>query len=165
MHVLVTGASGYVGSYVVPALLQRGHTVRALSRHPEPDEREGVEAVHGDVTDPATLADAMSGVEAVVHLVGIIDESPSKGVTFQRIHVDGTRNVARAAREAGVTRFVHMSANGARADGVSEYQVTKWEAEVTVRGMGFEHLVIFRPSTLFGDPGPDAGAFTLGLSG
>lgn len=163
MHVLVTGASGYVGSYVVPALLQRGHTVRALSRHPEPDEREGVEAVHGDVTDPATLADAMSGVEAVVHLVGIIDESPSKGVTFQRIHVDGTRNVARAAREAGVTRFVHMSANGARADGVSEYQVTKWEAEVTVRGMGFEHLVIFRPSTLFGDPGPDNPEFAKRL--
>ena len=154
MTVLVTGATGYVGSYLVPELIARGHTVRALVRSADADLPDGVAAVQGDVTDPASLDGAFDGVEAVVHLVGIIDESPSKGVTFERIHVDGTRNVAYSAREAGVTRFVHMSANGARADGRSAYQTTKWRAEETVRGVGFEHLVIFRPSTLFGDPGP-----------
>lgn len=165
MHVLVTGATGYVGSYVLPELLQRGHTVRALTRGaaPELDAMDGVETTRGDVTDRASLGSAMEGVEAVVHLVGIIDEHPSKGVTFERIHVDGTRNVAEAAHEAGVARFVHMSANGARADGRSEYQTTKWRAEEIVRATGFEHLVVFRPSTLFGDPGPDNPEFAKRL--
>ncbi|MEL6615820.1 MAG: NAD-dependent epimerase/dehydratase family protein [Bacteroidota bacterium] len=163
MHVLVTGASGYVGSHVVPALLAQGHTVRALSRSPEADPREGVETVAGDVTKPASLEGAFEGVDAVVHLVGIIDEKPSKGVTFERIHVDGTRHVAEAAKASGVERFIHMSANGARADGRSAYQATKWRAEEIVRGLGFEHLVIFRPSTLFGDPGPENPEFAKRL--
>ena len=165
MHVFVTGATGYVGSYLVPALLAEGHTVRALTREPAPDldATDGVETVRGDVTDPGSLSGAMTGAEAVVHLVGIIDESPSKGVTFERIHVDGTRNVAYSAKEAGIARFVHMSANGARADGRSEYQTTKWRAEEVVRGAHFEHLVVFRPSTLFGDPGPEHPEFAKRL--
>jgi len=165
MRVLVTGGTGFVGSHVVSALLDHGHTVRALVRTEtvELANRDGVETVRGDVTDPASLTGAFDGIEAVVHLVGIIDEVPSKGVTFQRIHVDGIRNVAEAARAAGVTRFVHMSANGARPDGVSAYQTTKWEAEEEVRAGGFEHLVIFRPSTLFGDPGPEHPEFAKRL--
>ena len=166
MHVLLTGASGYVGSYVLDALLERGHLVRALVR-PGSDEglavRENVEVHHGDVTDPGSFGHAFYGVDAVVHLVGIIDERPAKGVTFERIHVDGTRTVAEAAKAAGVDRFVHMSANGARPDGVSDYQTTKWRAEEIVRGLGFGHLVVFRPSTLFGDPGPENPEFAKRL--
>lgn len=165
MLVLLTGATGYVGSYTLDALLGRGHTVRALVRSAEPAlaEREGVETVRGDVLDPASLRPAVDGVDAVVHLVGIIDEAPSRGVTFRRVHVDGTRYVVAAARAAGVGRFVHMSANGARPDGVSAYQTTKWEAEEIVRGAGFEHHVVFRPSTLFGDPGPENPEFAKRL--
>ena len=165
MTVLLTGATGYVGSYLLDALLARGHAVRALSRGPAPelDGRDGVETVRGDVVDRGSLDGAFDGAEAVVHLVGIIDEAPSKGVTFERVHVDGTRNVAEAARAAGVGRFVHMSANGARPDGRSAYQTTKWRAEEVVRGAGFEHLVVFRPSTLFGDPGPDHPEFAKRL--
>ena len=173
MTVLVTGATGYVGAHLVPALQARGHAVRALVR----DEARsggaglpsGVEVSRGDVTDVGSLSGAFApgpdgrGVDAVVHLVGIIDERPAQGVTFERIHVDGTRNVAYAAREAGVGRFVHMSANGARPDGRSAYQTTKWRAEEVVRGAGFEHLVVFRPSTLFGDPGPDHPEFAKRL--
>ncbi len=166
MHVLLTGATGYVGSYVLDALLQRDHVVRALVRGGAGEGlplHENLEVHGGDVTDPASFGHAFHGVDAVVHLVGIIDEHPSKGVTFERIHVDGTRNVAEAARAAGVGRFVHMSANGARPDGASDYQTTKWRAEEIVRGLGFEHLVIFRPSTLFGDPGPDHPEFAKRL--
>jgi NADH dehydrogenase len=165
MHVLLTGATGYVGSYTLDALLKRGHTVRALTREaaPDLDARDSVETVRGDVTDAASLAGAFDGVEAVVHLVGIIDEHPQRGVTFERVHVDGTRNVVEAARSAGVDRFVHMSANGARPDGVSAYQTTKWEAEEIVRAAGFGHAVVFRPSTLFGDPGPDNPEFAKRL--
>ena len=165
MLVLLTGATGYVGSHVLSALRQRGHEVRALV-HGDPGPlatAEGVTVVQGDVTRPETLSGAFEGVEAVVHLVGIIDESPRRGVTFERIHVDGTANVVAAAREAGVTRFVHMSANGARPDGVSAYQTTKWTAEEAVRAAGFEHTVVFRPSTLFGDPGPDNPEFAKRL--
>ena len=165
MTVLLTGATGYVGSYLLDALLARGHAVRALTRGPAPelDGRDGVETVRGDVVDRGSLGGAFDGAEAVVHLVGIIDEAPSKGVTFERVHVDGTRNVAEAARAAGAGRFVHMSANGARPDGRSAYQTTKWRAEEVVRGAGFEHLVVFRPSTLFGDPGPDHPEFAKRL--
>ncbi|WP_412061055.1 NAD-dependent epimerase/dehydratase family protein [Rubrivirga sp. IMCC45206] len=163
MHVLLTGATGFVGGHVLSALRDRGHTVHALVRGDGAGLPDGVETARGDVTDLATLGGAFDGIDAVVHLVGIIDESPSKGVTFEKIHVDGTRNVAFSAREAGVTRFVHMSANGARADGSSAYQTTKWRAEEVVRGVGFEHLVIFRPSTLFGDPGPDNPEFAKRL--
>ena len=161
MTVLLTGATGYVGSYVLDALLGRGHAVRALSRDAAPAlaARPGVTVAVGDVARRETLAGSVDGVDAVVHLVGIIDETPSEGVTFERVHVDGTRNVVAAARAAGVGRFVHMSANGARADGRSRYQTTKWRAEEVVRGAGFGHAVVFRPSTLFGDPGPDRPEF------
>ena len=165
LHVLVTGGTGFVGAHVIQALLDRGHAVRALVRGTAPElaSVEGVETVHGDVTDPSSLTGAFEGMDAVVHLVGIIDETPSKGVTFERIHVDGTRNVAEAARAGGVARFVHMSANGARPDGVSAYQTTKWAAEEIVRAAGFDHLVVFRPSTLFGDPGPENPEFAKRL--
>lgn len=161
MHVLLTGADGYVGGYTLRALRDHGHTVRALVRSGR--SIEGTETVRGDVTDAASLEGAFAGCEAVVHLVGIIDERPTKGVTFERVHVEGTRNVAEAARAAGVTRFVHMSANGARPQAPSRYQTTKWAAEEVVRGAGFDHLVIFRPSTLFGDPGADHPEFAKRL--
>ena len=172
LTVLVTGATGYVGGYVTDALLARGHRVRALARAATPSgtapaspalAARGVEVRRGDVTRPASLGDAFEGADAVVHLVGIIDESPSAGVTFEAVHVDGTLNVVEAARAAGVPRFVHMSANGARADGASEYQTTKWRAEQAVHAAGFAHTVVFRPSTLFGDPGPDHPEFAKRL--
>ena len=165
LTVLITGATGYVGGYVVDALLARGHAVRALARSHDAalDARPGVELVQGDVTQPATLAGRFDGADAVVHLVGIIDEKPSQGVTFERVHVDGTLNVVEAARAAGVPRFVHMSANGARADGPSAYQTTKWRAEQAVFASDFAHTVVFRPSTLFGDPGPDNPEFAKRL--
>ncbi len=162
--VLLTGATGYVGGYVLDALLARGHAVRALVRGGGEAlaVRSGVEVHHGDVTDPGTFGHAFRGVGAVVHLVGIIDESPPS-VTFERVHVDGTRNVVEAAQAAGVARFVQMSANGARADAATGYQTTKWRAEEIVRAAGFEHAVVFRPSTLFGDPGPDNPEFAKRL--
>ena len=164
MTVLLTGATGYVGGYVLDALLRHGHAVRALVRDGVmPNADPMVEAVRGDILEPETLVEPMRGVDAVVHLVGIIEEDRSKGVTFERVHVDGTRHVVGAALASGVERFVHMSANGARPDGVSAYQTTKWQAEEIVRAADFDHWVIFRPSTMFGDPGPDNPEFAKQL--
>ncbi|CAN5532137.1 complex I NDUFA9 subunit family protein [soil metagenome] len=156
MKVLLTGATGFVGTYVTEALLDAGHEVRALVRAGSEGQlnmADRVEIAHGDITDPASLPQVMEGIEAVVHLVGIIEEKKSKGVTFERIHVEGTRNVVSAARASGVQRFVHMSANGARPGAPSRYLTTKWEAEDIVRTAGFHNVAVFAPSILFGDPG------------
>jgi NADH dehydrogenase len=157
MRVLLTGATGYVGSYILRALLRADHTPRCLVRGSAADlavQDEALEVVPGDVTDPASLDGAFAGCDAAIHLVGILEERPSHGVTFERIHVDGTRHVVSAAREAGVDRLVHMSANGARPEGGTAYQRTKWRAEQLVTDAGFDHWTILRPSLLFGRPDP-----------
>ncbi|MEM9997361.1 MAG: complex I NDUFA9 subunit family protein [Bacteroidota bacterium] len=163
MHLLLTGGTGFVGTYVSQALLDAGHTLRCLVR--DASERGGgnglavrgrdsVKVVQGDILKPDTLGPAMAGCDGVVHLVGIIEENPARGITFERIHHEGTANVVAAAKGTGIERFIHMSANGAAPDGVSAYQTSKWAAEEVVRTAGFAHAVIFRPSVIFGDPGP-----------
>ncbi|MEM1330690.1 MAG: NAD(P)H-binding protein [Planctomycetota bacterium] len=186
MRVAVTGATGFVGRYLVGELLGRGHHVLALVR----DERsamkllgelEGAEerlevrsgaAVFGkeqargvdrttgrlvklgETEDglagpPAGSAAALlSGIDAMVHLIGIIREA-SDGQTFERIHVELTRNVLAACRAAGVARYVHMSALGVTSEGPAEYQKTKAEAERLVRDSGLD-WTIFRPGIIHG---------------
>lgn len=165
MRVLLTGATGFIGTYVLDELVGNGHTVRCLVRRTGTlPASPAVEEAGGDLLDPASLEAAASGCDAVIHLVGIIEERPRDGITFDRIHADGTRNVVAAARAAGIARFVHMSANGARPDGVSAYQTSKWRAEETVRSAGFDRWTIFRPSLVFGRPGPGQPEFCSRLA-
>lgn len=105
----------------------------------------------------------MEGCDAVIHLVGIIREYPNRGVTFENMHVLGTRNVVEAALQANVKTFVHMSANGAGEHGVSRYQTTKWAAEETVKRAGLSGWTIFRPSLVFGKPDPGRPEFASDL--
>ena len=167
MRVFLTGGTGFIGSYVLRDLVEAGHSVRCLVRDSDASLAAGgapVEPVQGDITDPASLEGAMDGCDAAIHLVGIIDEQPARGATFEAVHVEGTIHVARAAREAGIDRFIHMSANGASPDGVSAYQTTKWRAEEYIKDAGFDHWTIFRPSIVFGDPGPDNPEFASRLA-
>jgi len=166
MRVLLTGATGYVGSYVLRALLHRDIEVRCLTHSPSShlvDTGPSIQQVTGDITQPDTLEGAFDGCDAVIHLVGIIEERPAQGVTFERIHVAGTRTVVEAAQAAGVERFVHMSANGARPDEGTAYQTTKWRAEQIVRQAGFGHWTVFRPSLVFGPPDPGRPEFASQL--
>ena len=166
MHIFLTGATGFVGSYLLRELVAQGHTARCLLRDPKAVldvDEDAVERIKGDVTAPKSFAGTMRGCDGVIHLVGIIDETPSKGVTFEAIHDAGTRHVVEEAVEAEVGRFVQMSANGARPDGVSRYQTTKWQAEEYVRAAGFDHWVILRPSLIFGQPGPGQPEFCTRL--
>ncbi len=167
MHVFLTGSTGFVGSYVLRQLLAAGHTARCLLRDPNVDlgvPKDAVERVKGDITKPKTLTGLTRGCDAVIHLVGIIEEKPSKGITFEAIHYEGTRHVVDEAVDAGVEVFVQMSANGARADGVSAYQTSKWKAEEYVRAAGFRHWTVFRPSVIFGAPGPGQPEFCTQLA-
>ncbi|MFW5972614.1 MAG: complex I NDUFA9 subunit family protein, partial [Bacteroidota bacterium] len=158
MRVFVTGATGFIGSYILKELRRLGHDVRCLLRDPDAPLSiggEGVERIGGNIRDPSSLNGAMNGCDAVIHLVGILEEKPSRGVTFEAIHDHGTRNVVGEAARSGIEVFVHMSANGASAHDRSGYQRTKWAAEQHVRNAGFRKWTIFRPALVFGDPGPE----------
>ena len=150
MKVFLTGATGFVGSHLLTRLISGGHTVRALVRNPAKASLHAsaqVEAVPGDVISGTGLDEGMKGCEAVIHLVGIITES--RGATFEQVHRLGTRNVVEAAERNRIGRFVQMSALGARAEGVAEYQTSKWKAEEVVRQSGIPFCIL-RPSLIFG---------------
>ncbi len=144
--ILVTGGTGFVGRNLIGELKDR--EVRCLVRSPErAAPMPGVELVRGDVTDKGSVLNALGGVDAVVHLVGILMES--KGLTFRAVHVDGTRNVVEACKEKGISRYLHISALGTRPSARSGYHKTKWEAEEIIRASGLDYT-IFRPSVIFG---------------
>ena len=149
--ILVTGGTGFVGHEVVGELLALGYPVRLLVRHPERANpfagHPRVELVQGDALRPDTLPAAMAGVQAVIPLIGVIAETSE--VTFEEAHTEATRNVLAAAKKAGVTRWIQMSAIGTRAAARSRYHLTKWQAEELVRQSGLD-WTIFRPSLIYG---------------
>lgn len=151
--ILVTGCTGFVGTHLVNALVDAGFEVRCFARGAESVERlpsGRIDFAVGDVTNRESLTNAMVGVETVIHLVGIIREKGS--ATFERIHVDGTRNVVEAAKARGVKRIIYQSALGARSDGLTRYETTKWQSEEIVRVSGLE-WIIARPSLIIGRSG------------
>jgi NADH dehydrogenase len=152
MRVLVTGASGFVGNEVVKELLARGHEVHALVRQgseKKVKERERVGIFPGDCLHPEALAPAAAGCDAVVHLVGIIREFPGRGITFEGVHVQATQNVVDATKAAGVRRYLHMSALGARPEPAVPYQITNYRADEYVMNSKLTYT-IFRPSIIYG---------------
>ena len=152
MTIFLTGGSGFVGRSVIRALRGQGHQIRCLLRpgsEARLPTREGVEVVSGDVAVPGPWMKALEGCDAVIHLVGIIREFPGRGITYERLILQGTRNVLEVARAAGVRRHLQMSALGTRPGAVSSYHRTKWEAEEAVRSSGLR-WTIFRPSIIFG---------------
>lgn len=156
---MVTGATGFVGRYVVRELLARGlkpvcvvrSPGRLFGQHRDVDP-ERLTAITGSLSHHSALQQAADLSQATIHLVGIILERRLRGQTFQRVHVGGTRNVLTAVQRAGIRRYVHMSALGTRPDADSAYQRTKWAAEELVRGSNLD-WTIFRPSLIHGPDG------------
>jgi len=156
MKILLTGGTGFVGSGVRRELKALGHDVRLLVRPASVDKidaREGVEVVVGDVLDSQACLRATTGVDAVVHMVGIRREIPQEGITYEAMHTEATYAVVDAARRNGVERIVYMSSLGARDDAPSGYHRTKAESEKIVRESGMR-WTFFRPSVIFG-PGDE----------
>ncbi len=152
--ILVTGGTGFVGGHVVHALRGAGKPVRCLVRSRRKSgtlEAIGCELAEGDMTDRPSVRRALEGIDVVVHLVAIRQGKPEQ---FQRIMVGGTRDLLELAKEAGVKRFVHMSALGTSEEtkDLVPYYGAKWEQEHEVQRSGLPY-VIFRPSFIFGRDG------------
>jgi uncharacterized protein YbjT (DUF2867 family) len=157
--VLVTGATGFVGSFAVPAFLAAGHNVVGLVRSTasaEPlraalplEARSRLELRVGDVTQPETLPAALAGVDAVYHLVAIPRDF-NGGRDLHRVNTQGTRAMVEAATAAGVRRFVHQSALGVTEDPRLHYADSKARGERIVRESRLDWTVL-RPSLLWGE--------------
>jgi NADH dehydrogenase len=156
-RVLLLGGSGFVGRRLAAALRAQGYDVRVPTRNRAHGRRllvlPEVELVEADVHDEATLARLLTGCEAAINLVGVLNERGRDGSGFERAHVELATKLVRACRAAGVTRLLQMSALKADAEhGPSHYLRTKGKAErsVAAESAGQVAYTIFRPSVIFG---------------
>ena len=170
--VTIFGGSGFVGTQIVQLLAKRGHRIRVAVRRPDLAGHVKmfgsvgqVQPIQANVRNAASVRRAVAGVDIVINLAGV---GYSRGAqTFQSVHVTGAGNVAEAARAAGVSSLVHMSALGAdRAADVSAYAASKLAGEAAVLE-AFLDAVIMRPSILFGqeslnNEGSNGGRVTAG---
>ncbi len=160
--ILITGASGYVGSHLTKRLVADGYRVRALVRNkPRAQEEERLEGleiewVEGDVTKPETLVNAFNEVEAVIHTVAIaIEKSDRK---YEQINYQGTVNLVDAARKAGVSRFLNMSQLGAASHLPYRFLASKGKAQDYVAASGLDWTA-FRPCVIWGPEDEFANTF------
>ena len=152
MNIVVLGGTGFVGSHLIPRLSGLGHRLTVLSRNPsakpELSVLPNVKLAAVDVHDAAALAAALRGADAVINLVGILNEKGFGGGGFRRAHVELTQNVIAACKTSGVRRLLQMSAlNAGR--GESHYLKTRGEAEAAVKASGLD-WTIYQPSVIFG---------------
>ncbi|HEY8767751.1 MAG TPA: complex I NDUFA9 subunit family protein [Dehalococcoidia bacterium] len=165
--ILVAGGTGFVGSGIVRELARRGKPVAVLTRNASRAKRSpglDVEYREGDVTRPESLARAMNGVEEVVGCHQFPNspiENPGKGYTFEKVDAEGTENLVRAAKAAGVKRYVYLSGAGAAPEGPHWFRA-KWRAETAVRESGLTYTIL-RPSWVYGPEDRSLNRF-LGIS-
>lgn len=157
MKIGIIGGTGFVGSYILDALLEAGHELRVLTR-PGSEHKlsssPNCTAVPGDAAHEADIRDCLTGTEAAIYLIGILREMPQKGITFDAMQRRGAERTIGVAEALGVNRFLLMSANGI--DGPSPedqtpYQSTKLAAEDRLKHSSLQ-WTIFRPSVIFGPP-------------
>jgi NADH dehydrogenase len=153
MKIFLTGATGFLGHHLLPMLSSAGHECLALTRY-KPGCRElqvlpRVTVQQASVFDDEALRAGMQGADAVINMVGILNEKGRNGSGFHRAHVELAEKLIAAARESGVRRFVQVSALGA-GEGSSHYQASKGEAEERIRAAQDLNWTIFRPSVIFG---------------
>ena len=144
--VLVTGATGFIGRRLVPELVDRGMTVRAMTRRPEEYDGPG-EAVGGDVGDRASLSDPLEGADVAVYLVHSLDDPD-----FERKDAEAARTFGRAAAAAGVKQIVYMGGLGADDEDLSPHLRSRREVE-TLLGEGGVPVTVLRAAIVVGAGG------------
>lgn len=152
--VTVFGGSGFIGRYVVKALVNDGWEIIIACRHPDRAKsllslgaEEQIQAIHADLRDTKSIQNALKGSSAAVNMVGILTETSDQ--KFTDIQATGAQNVAKAVSEGSIMRFVHFSAIGANARGSSAYARTKSAGETGVLAT-VPSAVVVRPSVVFG---------------
>ena len=152
--VTVFGGSGFVGRQVVRALARAGYRVRVAVRRPHlahdlklAGDVGQIQIVQANIRNPASVARALEGASAAVNLVGVLYENGRQ--KFMSLHAMGARNIAEAARAAGIARMVQVSSIGASETSASKYARTKAEGEAAVREL-LPQATILRPSIIFG---------------
>jgi len=154
MRIVLLGATGFVGHHVLHALSAAGHQCIVLCRY-RPGCRElmlipKLELRQGDIHDSSFLESQFQGADAVINLVGILNESGGKKGSFQAVHVELVEKVIAACRQAGVHRLMHMSALNA-GQGKSKYLASKGQAEELIQQAGDLQYTIIQPSVIFGE--------------
>ena len=153
MKVALVGGTGFIGSYLIDALLRDGlHPVVLVRPGSESKLRHADHCgqVVGDLADEEAISQLVKDADAVIYNVGILREFPARGITFNELQYRAVKRVVDAARQARVSRFLLMSANGVGPSGTA-YQRSKHAAEEYLRKSGM-NFSIFRPSVVFGDP-------------
>ena len=151
-NICVLGGTGFVGQQVVEALAKQGHRIKVISRHRERHRDllvlPTVKIVSADILDPPVLKEQFIGQDAVVNLVGILNEAGKR--TFQKIHVELARKVGEACIMNQVPRLLQMSALKADVNGPSKYLRSKGEAEKYLHNLHDVAVTSFQPSVIFG---------------
>ena len=155
MKVALIGGTGYVGSYIIDELVDHEHVPRLLVRdgsEHKVTQPEKCEIINGDIEDDEAIGQTLDDCDAVIYLIALIREFPSRGLTNENLQFKGSKRVAEIAEEKGVKRFLLMSALGADPNpNGSKYMQAKHLAEQSIKNTGLNWTII-RPSSLFGDP-------------
>ncbi len=158
--ILVTGATGYIGRHLVSRLVDQGERPRCLVRNLSraanilPAGAGKVEFVKGDTTSPASLETAMQGIDTIVHTAFITaDHKQSTGNHYEETNVQGTANLVKAAKNAGVKRIIELSGLGTKPDKPGSYMQGRYLAEQMLKESGLDWTII-EPSVLFGKGAP-----------
>ena len=151
MRVAIIGGTGFIGSYLVEALLERQCRPVVLVRPgSERKVRGDAEVVSGDVGAIGDLVKLLSNCDAAIYNIGILREDRARGATFEALQYEGVQRTLEAAQACRVPRLLLMSALGAKRAGTS-YQDTKFRAERAALQSQLD-VTVFRPSVVFGDP-------------